>query len=79
LRQADEEYIALCSDVPNRKRREFCGMMAQLDAGIANVTQALVSSGLWDDTLLLFTSDNGANLNGSDVRASVLSDSGSAS
>jgi hypothetical protein len=37
--QADAEYVAKCHDVPNRKRREFCGMMAQLDHGIANVTE----------------------------------------
>lgn len=103
--QADAEYLAKCAHVPNRHRRAFCGMMAQLDAGVGNVTQvciygvciymrvgdrgylcgcfcvdgvthkvdwlrtplyvherqALKDTGLWEDTVFLFTSDNGGN------------------
>lgn len=37
--QADPEFMAKCAGIPNRHRRAFCGMMAQLDAGVGNVTQ----------------------------------------
>ena len=37
--QADPEFLAKCAGIPNRHRRAFCGMMAQLDAGVGNVTQ----------------------------------------
>ncbi len=59
--QADAEFIAQCADVPNRHRRMFCGMMAQLDAGLGNVTQALKETGMWEDTVVVWTSDNGGN------------------
>lgn len=39
----------------------FCAMMAQLDDAIGNVTDALKAAGIWEDTLIAFTSDNGGN------------------
>jgi len=57
--QADEKFMKLCSDVPNRHRRTFCAMMAQLDEGIGNVTASLKAHGMWEDTVVVFTSDNG--------------------
>ena len=30
-----------------------------MDEGIQNITETLKTSGLWDDTLLIFTNDNG--------------------
>lgn len=59
--QADPPYIKKCSHVRHRTRRMFCAMMAQLDDAIFNVTSALQSAGMWEDTLLVFTSDNGGN------------------
>eukprot|EP00041_Stephanoeca_diplocostata_P030711 m.936691 g.936691 ORF g.936691 m.936691 type:complete len:653 (+) comp23811_c0_seq3:148-2106(+) len=41
-------------------RRTFAGMLSCLDEGVANVTHALRTRGLWDDTLVFFTTDNGA-------------------
>lgn len=40
-------------------RRTAAGMTAALDDGIANVTMALKVAGLWADTLVLFSADNG--------------------
>lgn len=34
-------------------------MMAQLDFEIQRVTQALKDKHMWDDTILIFTTDNG--------------------
>ena len=34
-------------------------MLHMLDSGVANVTAALTARGLWANTLLLFTADNG--------------------
>ena len=41
-------------------RLHFNAMARIMDSGIANVTAALKRTGLWDNTLLLFTADNGA-------------------
>jgi arylsulfatase A-like enzyme len=37
-------------------------MTTELDFGVANVTQALKDSGLWENTVLIFISDNGGPL-----------------
>mmetsp|Transcript_30802 Transcript_30802/g.50940 ORF Transcript_30802/g.50940 Transcript_30802/m.50940 type:complete len:533 (+) Transcript_30802:57-1655(+) len=37
----------------------YANMLAALDGAVANVTRALRGAGMWDDTLLLFSSDNG--------------------
>ena len=33
-----------------------------MDEGIRNITDTLKSSGLWNDTLLIFTNDNGGQV-----------------
>jgi len=35
-------------------------MISALDDGIGNITKILQSTGLWDNTVIIFTSDNGA-------------------
>ena len=41
-------------------RATFAGMLSCLDEGVANVTSALKARGMWNDTLLFFSTDNGA-------------------
>ena len=38
-------------------------MLTELDFGVGNTTEELKRTGLWDDSLLVFTSDNGGPLN----------------
>jgi arylsulfatase A-like enzyme len=40
-------------------RHTYANMLHMLDSGVANVTAALTARGLWANTLLLFTADNG--------------------
>ena len=40
-------------------RRTVAGMVAALDEGVGNVTAALKAAGMFDDTLIFFTADNG--------------------
>lgn len=39
---------------------KYAGMLAAVDQGISKVVRALKTSGLWDNTLLIVTTDNGA-------------------
>lgn len=43
-------------------RKTFAGMVSALDEAVANITAALQETGLWADTFLLFSSDNGGPL-----------------
>ena len=45
--------------IPDKKRRTFAGMLSAVDEGIGNVTAALDAKGMLDDTLIVFTTDNG--------------------
>ena len=37
----------------------YANMLAMLDAGVGNIAAALKARGMWDNTLLLFSADNG--------------------
>lgn len=48
------------SDACYRERqRNFLGMLSAVDESVANVTRVLKARGMWDNTLLIFSSDNG--------------------
>ena len=58
--QVPEKYIAPYKDlIADPKRRTFAGMLSAVDEGIANVTAALKRRGMLENTLIIFTSDNG--------------------
>jgi arylsulfatase B len=43
----------------NDRRKVYAGMLTAADEGIQNVTTALKQHGLWEDTIVIFTTDNG--------------------
>lgn len=45
-----------------RCRSQYIAILSLLDAVIGNITTALKTQGLWDETLITFTSDNGGPL-----------------
>ena len=63
--QAPQDYIdGFNSTVPlvgstSTKRRELAGMVRSLDEGVGNVSAALSRAGMLEDTLLIFSTDNG--------------------
>ena len=59
-------YTAAFASNPDPTRQIICGLAAALDDGIGNVTQALKDEGLYDNTILIFSSDNGGPTNGSE-------------
>ena len=57
--EAPQKYIDMCSHITRSDRQIFCGMMKALDEGIGNITARLKATGMWDTTLIVFTTDNG--------------------
>ncbi|XP_067658487.1 arylsulfatase B-like [Haliotis asinina] len=62
--QVPKRYEDMYPNVNNNGRRTYCGMVSALDEAVGNVTQALRDRGLFDNTLILFTSDNGGPIEG---------------
>ena len=62
--QVPQQYIDKYSSHFNtRDQQVFGGMVSAMDEGIGNITAALRDSGLGDNTIVVFTSDNGGNSN----------------
>jgi arylsulfatase A-like enzyme len=63
--QAAPRFEALYPNVDFEKRRTYLAMASAIDEVVQNVTTALKAKKLWDTTLLVFSSDNGAPGSGS--------------
>jgi uncharacterized sulfatase len=59
LQATREDYEAL-SHIQDHRLRVYAAMIRALDRGVGRVTEALREHGLEENTLVLFTSDNGA-------------------
>ena len=58
--QVPDRYAAEYAAVfPGAARATFAGMVAVMDEGVRNVTEALKARGMWADTVFVFTTDNG--------------------
>lgn len=58
--QAPQRYQDPYKDsIKDKKRRIFAGMLSALDEGVGNVTKALQAKGMFDNTFIIFTTDNG--------------------
>ncbi|XP_060588766.1 arylsulfatase I-like [Ruditapes philippinarum] len=57
--EVPKRFEDMYKHIVNDDRRKFSGMVSAMDEAIGNVTQALTDNGLIEDTLFIFTSDNG--------------------
>eukprot|EP01084_Bolivina_argentea_P278741 476341_1 len=48
-----------CDDIPNEGRRIYCYKMSYIDYIIGEIIDLYKDNGLWDDTLLIISTDNG--------------------
>ena len=58
LQASREDYVAL-SHIELHRERVYASMVRSLDRGVGQVMEALRENGIDDNTLVLFTSDNG--------------------
>ena len=60
--QVPRRYWNLYPGVHDRSRRTFLGMVSALDDAVLRVEQSLRRAGLYDNTVIIFTSDNGGQV-----------------
>ncbi|VBB18337.1 hypothetical protein YASMINEVIRUS_800 [Yasminevirus sp. GU-2018] len=48
-----------CKSIINTNRKNYCGMLMTVDESIKNITDALKQNGMWNNTIIFFTTDNG--------------------
>ncbi|XP_069119503.1 arylsulfatase B-like isoform X2 [Argopecten irradians] len=60
--QVPTRYSDPYSHLPDRNRTIYSGMVTAMDEAVGNITEALRSRGMWDDTVLVFSTDNGGRV-----------------
>eukprot|EP00659_Diplonema_papillatum_P008028 gene8028-12348_t len=53
-----------CENVASGSRRTLCNMMGNFDETVGGVVETYKKGGIWDDTLMVFLSDNGGSVPG---------------
>ncbi|TYK66273.1 sulfatase-like hydrolase/transferase [Colwellia echini] len=61
--QAKEEDMAQFPDIKDKKRKTYAGMVYAVDRGVKEIVQTLKDTGQYENTLIVFFSDNGGKPN----------------
>lgn len=61
--QAKKEDMAMFPEITDKKRKVYAGMVYAVDRGVNKIITALKATGQFDDTLIVFLSDNGGKPN----------------
>ncbi|XP_069118766.1 arylsulfatase J-like [Argopecten irradians] len=62
--QAPSSYVNSHPNIESKERKQYAGMVAALDDGIAAVIDELKSRDMYNNSVILFTTDNGGGANG---------------
>uniref|UniRef100_A0ABM0N0W6 Arylsulfatase B-like n=1 Tax=Saccoglossus kowalevskii TaxID=10224 RepID=A0ABM0N0W6_SACKO len=65
--EAPYKYTSRFPYIQDERRRTFAGMVSALDDSVGNITRALKHSGLYENCIILFSTDNGGPAAGFDA------------
>ncbi|BFZ22838.1 hypothetical protein BsWGS_25876 [Bradybaena similaris] len=57
--QVPQKYVDMYADIDYENRRNLSGMVTAMDDAVGRVVAALKDKGIYDNTLIFFTADNG--------------------
>jgi len=57
--EAPQEYVDMYEDVPDEDRKIFLGMVTAMDDAVDVVVKSLKRAGMFENTIIIFFSDNG--------------------
>ncbi|XP_053375357.1 arylsulfatase B-like [Mercenaria mercenaria] len=60
--QVPVKYLEQYENVNNSKRKTYAGMVSCMDEGIGEIVESLKQRGMWNNTVLIFTTDNGGDV-----------------
>lgn len=69
--EAPDDYLARFTNIGDKKRRTYAGMLSAMDDDVGRVLKALHESGVEDHTLICFISDNGGPITRNAPNASM--------
>ncbi|XP_045159647.1 arylsulfatase J-like [Mercenaria mercenaria] len=61
--QVPYKYLRQYSQIKDAKRRQYAGMVTCMDETIGDIVEAMKKRRMWENTLLIFSTDNGGNPN----------------
>lgn len=64
-----DETVEKFLNVTNYKRRKFAAMLSKVDDSVGSVVEALKKKSMLEDSVIIFSSDNGGPANGFDGNA----------
>lgn len=59
--EVPKQYLQHYHHIKDKTRRVYAGMVAALDEAVGNVTKHLSDAGILDDTIIVFSTDNGGH------------------
>ena len=59
--EAPAEYVKKYEWIEDANRRHFAAMTAAMDVTVGRIVDAFKAKGVWDETIVLFTTDNGGS------------------
>ncbi len=76
--EAKDEDLEKFSHIKDKKRQTYAAMVYAVDRGVEQITKALKDSGQYDNTLIVFMSDNGGKVSKGGVNKPLKEGKGSA-